>query len=131
LVCASVELQGSRRMLMLTPNEPPQQEDVEDEVIDELPKLLKEASEVTEANFMFNHGSSLVEGVNLSPDREHASSKQCSFIEYSINPMSSIVSSSALGGRLTQNNLPTEEVKVSIIEEEGMNMMEEVKEEDK
>ena len=53
---------------MLTPNEPPQQEDVEDEVIEELPKLLKEASEVTEANFMFNHGSSLVEGVNLSPD---------------------------------------------------------------
>jgi len=45
--------------------------------------------------------------------------------------MSSIVSSSALGGRLTQNNLPTEEVKVSIIEEEGMDMMEEVKEEEK
>jgi len=62
LVSASVELQGSRRMLMLTPNEPPQQEDVEDDVTEELPKLLKEASEVTEANFMFNHGSSLVEG---------------------------------------------------------------------
>lgn len=78
---------------------------------------------------MFNHGSSLVEGVNLSPDREQAS-KQCSFIEYSINPMSSIVSSSALGGRLTQNNLPIEEVKVSIIEEESLDMIEENKDDD-
>jgi hypothetical protein len=65
---------------------------------------------------MFHQGSSLVEGVNLSPDREQTS-KQGSFIEYSINPMSSTVSSSALGGRLTQNNMLTEEVKVSIIEE--------------
>ena len=79
---------------------------------------------------MFNQGSSLVDGVNLSPDREQQASKPCSFIEYSINPMSSIVSSSALGGRLTQNthNLLTEEVKVSIIEEESLNyLIEEVK----
>jgi hypothetical protein len=78
---------------------------------------------------MFNQGSSLVEGVRLSPDREQAS-KQGSFIEYSINPMSSIVSSSALGGRLTQNNLLTDEVKVSIIEEESMSMLEEIKEDE-
>ena len=78
---------------------------------------------------MFNQGSSLVEGVNLSPDPDQPS-KQCSFIEYSINPMSSIVSSSALGGRLTQNNLLTEEVKVSIIEEESLDMVEEIKDEE-
>ncbi len=78
---------------------------------------------------MFNQGSSLVEGVNLSPDRDLAS-QPCSFIEYSINPMSSIVSSSALGGRLTQNNLLTEEVKVSIIEEESLNLIEEIKDEE-
>jgi hypothetical protein len=44
--------------------------------------------------------------------------------------MSSIVSGSALGGRLTQNNLLTEEVKASIIEEESLNMMEEIKEDE-
>jgi hypothetical protein len=44
--------------------------------------------------------------------------------------MSSIVSSSALGGRLTQNNLLTEEVKVSIIEEEILNMIEDIKEDE-
>ena len=36
LVSASAELQGSRRMLMLSPNDPPpQQEDVEDDLMEE------------------------------------------------------------------------------------------------